>query len=321
MMNLKKWLSAALCAVLIVGALCACSGEILQQQTEPQETGEPIVGTLATTEAETLPPDSFSDAEHLLSLRVLNTGKSDCILITMDDVVILMDTADTDDYTEIAQTLRSLQIARIDYLILTHFDNDHIGCAAKVIDNFEVAQVYMPNYVRDSSLYRSLLKSLEDHADRTTVQRLNEDTEIALPAGNLWINVSRVYPELSHDQPIPEDSMDNDLSLICGLSLGDFSALFMGDAEKKRCEDFLAQTQYQGQYDFVKLPHHGNYTKALREVLTGKGIKYGVICVDSFDLVDDSTVKMMRDFNARTYYSYNGTMRLRTDGVTVECTQ
>ena len=313
----------ALCTWLIA-SLCACSGEVLQQGSQ-QGTGAMTLGTLGTNPpADTsthLPSDTFADAEHLLSVRVLETGKSDCILITLDDVVILMDTADTDDYAEIADTLQSLAIQRIDYLILTHFDNDHIGSAARVIEDFEVAQVYMPNYVRDSGLYRALLESLEENAARTTVQRLNDDCEIALPVGKLWINVSRVYPELSHEQPIPEDSMDNDLSLVCGLSLGEFSALFMGDAEKQRCEDFLAQTQYAGQYDFVKMPHHGNYNKALRDILSASGVKYGVICTDAFANIERETVNLMRDLNALTYYSYNGTMLLRTDGTTVECTQ
>ena len=118
-----------------------------------------------------------------------------------------------------------------------------------------------------------------------------------------------------------KDSMDNDLSLICGLTLGEFSALFMGDAEKARCEDFLAQTAYAGQYDFVKLPHHGNYNKALRDILTDSGVKYSVICSDAFANIETQTVTLMRNLGALVYYSYNGTMLLRTDGKTVECTQ
>jgi len=115
--------------------------------------------------------------------------------------------------------------------------------------------------------------------------------------------------------------MDNDLSLICGLTLGDFSALFMGDAEKARCEDFLAQTQYAGQYDFVKLPHHGSHNKALRDILTSCGVKYGVICTDAFANIELEVVNLLRNLGALTYYSYNGNMVLRTDGKTVECTQ
>ena len=314
-----------LCLVL-VASICACSGEVLQQGSQGA-SGQLGTGAIGSTEgtgghAGSLNPgNAFENAEHMLTLRVLETGKSDCMLIRLDETVIMIDTADADDYGEISDTLESLGIARIDYLILTHFDNDHIGSAAKIIEDFEVAEVYMPNYVRDSGLYRSLMNALSENAARTKVTKLNDDTTVSLPTGSLWINVSRVYPELSHEDPIPEDSMDNDLSLICGLTLGDFSALFMGDAEKARCEDFLAQTQYAGQYDFVKLPHHGSHNKALRDILTSCGVKYGVICTDAFANIELEVVNLLRNLGALTYYSYNGNMVLRTDGKTVECTQ
>ncbi len=325
-MKYTKLIYAVLC-VLLVCSICACSGEVLQQGSQQQNSGQPVQGQLGSNNTPggnpgaLTPSDAFDGAEHLLDIRVPKTGKSDCILIQLDDTVILMDTADADDYGEIADMLESLGISRIDYLILTHFDNDHIGSAAKIVEDFEVAEVYMPNYVRDSGLYRSLMESLDEAASRTTVHKLNDDTEIALPTGKFWINVSRVYPELSHEQPIPEDSMDNDLSLICGLTLGEFSALFMGDAEKARCEDFAAQTQYAGQYDFVKLPHHGNQNKTLREILARCDVKYGVICTDAFVDIEVELVNLLLGMDAQIVYSYNGTMLLRTDGTIVECLQ
>lgn len=315
----------SLCLLLSLG-LGACSGEVLdtgkQTGTGQLTPGELNPGETTNGHAGSLTPgDAFANAEHLLTMRILKTGKSDCVLLKLDDTVIMIDTADADDYGEISDLLESLGIARIDHLILTHFDNDHIGSAAKVIEDFDVAQVYMPNYVRDSGLYRSLLLALEEKAGVTTLNRLNDDTAIELPVGSMWINVSRVYPDLSHQDPIPEDSMDNDLSLICGLTLGEFSALFMGDAEKARCEDFLAQTQYAGQYDFVKLPHHGSHNKMLRDILSAAKPGYGVICTDSSNELEMELVYLLRNLGTLTYYSYNGAIMLRTDGKTVECIQ
>ena len=326
-MKKYKMILAATC-VLLALCLAACSGQVL---TPGEDSGEHCTGELSTGGLETgttggnagslTPGDAFEGAEHLLTIRVLKTGKSDCMLILLDDTVIMIDTADANDYGQISDLLKSLSISRIDHLILTHYDNDHIGSAAGVIEDFEVTHVYAPNYVRDSGLYRSMISALEDRAAITTFHKLNEDTEIALETGKLWINVSRVYPDLSHEEPIPEDNMDNNLSLICGLSLGEFSALFMGDAEKARCEDFNAQTQYAGQYDFVKLPHHGSHNKELRDTLTAIKPKYGVICTDVDESLEMELVYLLRNLGALTYYSYNGTFLLRTDGKSVECTQ
>lgn len=324
-MKRYQLLLAALCMLLAV-CLGACSGVVLtpggQESTGELSSGALEQGTTTGGNAGSLTPgDAFVNAEHLLTMRIFKTGKSDCILIKLDNTVIMIDTADANDYGMISDTLESLGISRIDHLILTHFDNDHIGSAAGVIEDFEVTNVYAPNYVRDSGLYRSMIEAVEKRAAVTTFHKLNEDTEIALETGKLWINVSRVYPDLSHEEPIPEDSMDNNLSLICGLSLGDFSALFMGDAEKARCEDFLKQTQYAGQYDFVKLPHHGSHNKMLRDTLTTVAPKYGAICTDSVETIEMELVYLLRNLGALIYYSYNGTFLLRTDGTTVECTQ
>ena len=324
-MKIKNLCILLVCALLVI-SICACTG----RRTDPgNQAGTGMLGTAAPdTSEETgghagslIPDDTFANAEHLLTVRVLKTGKSDCMLIQLDNTVIMIDTADADDFGEISSTLNALGIARIDHLILTHFDNDHIGSAARIVQDYEVAEVYMPNYVRDSGLYRSLINALQSKSGQVNVHRLNDDTTIDLPVGSLWLNVSRVYPDLSHEEPIPEDSMDNNLSLICGLTFGEFSALFMGDAEKERCEDFNAQTQYVGQYDFIKLPHHGNHNKALRDFLVESGVKYGVICTDAMENIEQEVVNLMRNLGALTYYSFNGDLTLRTDGDLVQCTQ
>ena len=75
----------------------------------------------------------------------LSTGKSDCALIRMDELVILSDTADADDYETIARCLKSYGIKKIDYMILSHYDKDHIGAAAPLIRYYEVEKVICPD--------------------------------------------------------------------------------------------------------------------------------------------------------------------------------
>ena len=117
-MKYTKFLLAALC-LLLACSLCACTGEVLEQGGQQQGSGQ--LGTLApesTTSSHggsLAGDDVFANAEHLLTVRVLKTGKSDCMLIKIDNTVILMDTADADDYAEISDELQSLGIARIDF--------------------------------------------------------------------------------------------------------------------------------------------------------------------------------------------------------------
>ncbi|MBQ3159459.1 MAG: MBL fold metallo-hydrolase, partial [Clostridia bacterium] len=67
---------------------------------------------------------------------------------------------------------------KLDLVILTHFDKDHIGGFAKVADAFPMDRVLMPDYVRDSEPYAALEASLQKHA--IAAERLSEDTAFEL---------------------------------------------------------------------------------------------------------------------------------------------
>ena len=118
------------------------------------------------------PEEMFKDSEHVMHTEFLQTGESDSILIRMDSTVILVDTADSDEYAVLKAKLAEHEITTIDYLIITHFDNDHIGSAAGIIKDFAVKNVYAPDYVRDSGLYRSMMAAIESRSGITTLHRV-----------------------------------------------------------------------------------------------------------------------------------------------------
>ena len=99
---MKRWLAAllVLCALL---SLCACGA------AAPETDG----GTF--------------------SLDILDTGKSDCIIVCMDGVTVVNDAADEDDFDSICAALERRGVQRIDYLVLSHYDKDHIGSDRKSV--------------------------------------------------------------------------------------------------------------------------------------------------------------------------------------------
>ena len=90
-------------------------------------------------------PAPVPQPEDGFSAELLSTGKSDCAIIRMDGLVIVNDTADSDDADAISSELETDGVTRIDYLILSHYDKDHIGSAAALIDGFEVGTVLCPD--------------------------------------------------------------------------------------------------------------------------------------------------------------------------------
>ncbi len=74
------------------------------------------------------------------SLDILDTGKSDCIIVCMDGVTVVNDAADEDDFDSICAALERRGVQRIDYLVLSHYDKDHIGSAAALVRAYPVGR-------------------------------------------------------------------------------------------------------------------------------------------------------------------------------------
>ena len=302
--------------------------------TVPDGTGTAPAVTLSKDDIEPEPfdsaayPDAYADSEHRMYVEFLDTGKSDCILIRMDDKVILVDTGesegDVEDYGRIKGRLAAYGINTIDCLILTHFDNDHIGSAHRVLRDYTVRNVYMPDYVRKSSRYRAMMEMLDAVEDRTVVKRLhNEEITVDMGYGSLTINASGLYKRgqvasSSGDSEIEAD--ENDYSLITAVHFGETSMLLLGDAERARMEEF--KKDHTETYDLVKTPHHGNTDQGLRQFLYAATPRYCVVCTDDATQIQAQLVTDMTNICGADnwYVTCNGTVRFSTNGtdITVE---
>ena len=340
--TVKCTLSLCLAALLLVG----CSDQVLNpdgsistrgvsqaETTEPpaEETttswenpgpGQLTLGTEAVTGGSLIiggndPEEMFKDSPHVMHVEFLQTGESDCILLRMDDTVVLVDTADSDDYGTLKTKLRSYDIDTIHHLIITHFDNDHIGSASGVLEDFTVENVYAPDYIRDSGLYRGMMSAIEKKSG-TVLHRVTEDLEINLDYGRLWINPTRLYPSgeiLGHDSPDAAVE-ENNFSLITSVYFGEISLLLLGDAEEERMAEFnaLFEDASYPTYTLVKTPHHGSYDQKLGACLSAIRPRYAVVCTDTEDKVEAGLVTSVRSAGAAAYYTYNGEITFSTDG-------
>jgi len=86
------------------------------------------------------------NAEGELIVDILSVGKGDCSVLRTAGHVIMIDAGFKKTADIIDAYLEENGISRIDVLILTHFDKDHIGGAANVVSNYEIGTVYVPDY-------------------------------------------------------------------------------------------------------------------------------------------------------------------------------
>lgn len=92
---------------------------------------------------------------------ILNTGKSDCILVEIGNKVIMIDTGEDKNGKQIVDRLKEKGINTLDYLILTHLDKDHIGGVDSVLSSVKVKNIIQANYKKDSKQYDEYIDSLK----------------------------------------------------------------------------------------------------------------------------------------------------------------
>lgn len=323
--------------LLLLPVLTACSDQVLNPDgtvgtTGTKETSVLVIETEPETEtkapaitiSDESDADPYAGEPHVLCADFLKTGSSDAILLRIDGKTLLVDTGETDDAALIKNALRSAGVERIDVLIFTHYDNDHIGAAVQILNDFPVGDVYMPDYVRSSSLYRKLSDKLAVLTD-TGIHRLHdEDVELTLGSASIWINATGLPGHeagvtVGADENNP-DTKENDFSLITSVTFGSVSLLLCGDAERARMGEFNAKAAARGirRYSLIKIPHHG--ASADKELLSAIDTflpRFCVVCADSAETVQKPLETKMKSVGAGRYYTCDGTVRFATNGTSM----
>ena len=92
-----------------------------------------------------------------------NAGKADACVISNGNNNVMIDTGENTLSKEILSYFDKHNITTLDYLIITHFDKDHVGSASSVIDNIKVDSVLQSNVPKDSEFYENYLKELSEN--------------------------------------------------------------------------------------------------------------------------------------------------------------
>lgn len=241
------------------------------------------------------------------TVKFLNTGNSDCIIIKMDDINILIDSADTDDSDLILETLQGMGISKIHHFIITHFDNDHVGSAARVIYSVETEKIYAPNYVRDSKRTRNMEEAAKTHS--SGVNKLTGDISFSTENGTVKIYTHRKNSYLD----------ENSYSLITSITYGDRSFLFAGDATNERLEEF--NDECKDKFDLIKTPHHGSFEPQFNGLINSSSVKYLVTCTDLAGSVDSALFGKAKDVGSKLFLTYEGEVTTVCDGTNINISQ
>jgi beta-lactamase superfamily II metal-dependent hydrolase len=242
---------------------------------------------------------------QVMSVDVLDIGKADAIVIRLPQHVIMIDTGENENKKDVESFMQQNNIDTIDDLIITHFDDDHVGGADKILQNHTVKRVIMPDYPKDSTQYNEFIEALGKSSAESKIL----DNNMSFSYGNAKINI--FVPDYSN----VKSNDDNDMSLVTSLVYGDTSFLFAGDIQKSGIDNYLKHNS--GHFDFLKVPHHGFYEKNIDELLSSVTPEFAAVtCSDKYP-ADEKLIKQLKAHNVKTFFTVDGTVHAQSDGRSV----
>ncbi len=239
------------CVVTLAG--CAAPTDLGVTPTDsPTEGVTPVGEATAVT------------ANGTLEVHFINVGQSDSILlITPAGETMLIDSGNWPQEGEyVINYLQEIGVGRIDHLVTSHADADHIGGHAAVIEYFEtqgegVGAVYDPGLASSSNTYSRYLDAVEEYD--VPLYQTREGAQMPVEA----VDVSVLGPP----QDLLANDQRNENSLVLRVTHGETSFLFTGDAEVEG-ESALVE-EYGSQLDSTvfKAGHHGSRSSSRSSLL------------------------------------------------------
>ena len=248
-----------------------------------------------------------------LTVSLLRVGKADAIALCSGSHGLLIDAGEEDDGQEVVEFFRERGITELDAMIITHFDRDHVGGADTVLERLPVERVYVPDYEGTHQEYLDFLAAAEQAA--VPLQRLTQPER-------LWFGSAQVLiePPASYEIPDGAEEFDNNFSLITTVQHGENRLVFMGDAEKQRIRQWLADSRPEP-CDFLKVPHHGIYNKALEELFQTLSPRYSVICSSRKHPAEARTLELLKGYCPGIFETKDGDVTVISNGSMLEVRQ
>ena len=204
------------------------------------------------------------------AVTFIDVGQGDSILINYpyNTSNILIDTGGSSynksNYISnniIIPYLKSIGINKLDYLIITNGDYDHMGEAIDLVENFKVEKVIF-NCGEFNELEQELIKIL----DKKKISYYICIKELNIDDNKLYFLNNELYDN------------ENDNSSVIYTELNNHKFLFMGDAGVEVEDDIIEKYNLKN-IDVLKVGHHGSKTSTSKEFIDEINPKYGVISV------------------------------------------
>lgn len=225
-------------------------------------------------------------------VEYVDVGQGDTTYIKYEDYNILIDCYNVEEF------LLKQGVKNIDYIFISHEDNDHMGDLENILKSYEVKMVYG---AFNSSDFINLCKERN-----TSYQELLGGASLNI--GDMQIEVLAPYVDLKET---------NSNSLVLNIRLFNKSFLFTGDATKIE-EEYIINNNFPITCDYLKVAHHGSDTSSQDSFLEWANPQVSIISVkknNSYNLPSLDVLSRLKRISKVYLTKDNGNIKVTNKGL------
>ena len=230
--------------------------------------------------------------ENYMEIVFFDVGQGDGALIkTPDNHYAVIDGGDAnDDYSSgqrfLYPYLKRHGIHELDFIILTHGDNDHVGGLPFLLRNVRVKSVIDNGILTESDNYLDYLKVIDSlNIEHRTVK-----------AGEYFDFGEEISCFVLHPSDGEHYEGLNNTSLVLKLVYGNTHFLFTGDIESE-VEKSLLRYGDLLKCDILKVAHHGSRSSSIQSFLEYASPAHAVISVGEYNRFNHPSPVVLERFN------------------------
>ena len=231
------------------------------------------------------------------NILFMYVGQADSTLIKYKNKTMLIDAGNNEDGKNVVKFLKDKGISKLDYIVGTHYDEDHIGGLDDIIENFDIGKFYLSNGGELGPNYYNLEKAAKKKNLAITIPKVGD--KIDFGDVNMEVMAASKF----------DGKNDNNASIVIQAKYGSRRYLFMGDLERQE----EAKRKWN-EVDVLKAGHHGSNTSSSQEFLNqvkpkyvfvsaGKNNKYRLPNVKAMERIEKTGAKIFRtDVNESSFW-------------------
>jgi competence protein ComEC len=263
---------------------------------------------------------SLGENKKDLFVYYLDVGQGDSVLIkTPNGMKVLIDAGRDGKVINEIEKILPFYDKRIDLIIFSHGDLDHIGGFYEVLDRYSVGQVIRSKIEVDSDIEKNLLEKVKSLG--IEIEEIQKGDKIVLDQ-NAGIYLETYWPLLrqGYEGQAIESSDRNENSLVLELIHGENEFLFTGDATIESELELLKIFETQIDSDVLKVGHHGSKTSTSQMFLDKVTPDYSILSYgeNSYGHPHKEVTDRLTQSGIKTFETKKRTIVVRSNAETLE---